>query len=263
MLLGNTVWKHSSQRSLVTSLGAHQLAPWGKSLILEIITVVVLIVLSLYDIKTRELPRGLVYSSLLLLFVGRILYGLGMPHRFLLIYVIFDSILLAMMALMARLGLIGWGDVAALAIITVSSPTPSYAAHIMPPLLLVLIYYVLVVGVIMVSTAIYNTIFHREALSKLPNRYKVIYLFIARPMKAQKILKKPGWWYPLNLCGEYKTSFNIYLDPPDIVKQVKQALNKGCIKEDSIIWVTYGLPGIPIITLAYILALTIGDKPFI
>jgi len=232
-------------------------------LILEIITVAVLIVLSLYDIKTRELPRGLVYSSLLLLLIGRILYGVSVPHRLLLVYVMFDSILLAMMALMAWLGFIGWGDVAALAIITVSSPTPSYAAHIMPPLLLVLIYYVVIVGIIMVSTAIYNAVLHRDALSKLPGRYKAIYLFIARPMRAQEILKKPGWWYPLNLCGEYKTSFNIYMDPPDIVKQVKQALNKGCIKKDSIIWVTYGLPGLPIITLAYVLALIIGDKPFI
>ena len=232
-------------------------------MILEVITVVILIVLSLYDVKTRELPRGLVYSSLFLLLAGRILYGVSMPHKLLLIYAIFDSILLAMMAFMAGLGLIGWGDVAALAIITVSSPTPSYAAHIMPPLLLVLIYYVIIVGIIMVSTAVYNMIFHKEMLSELPGRYKVIYLFIARPMRVQEILKKPGWWYPLNLCGEYKTSFNIYLDPPDIVKQVKQALNKGCIKKDSIIWVTYGLPGLPIITLAYILALTIGDKPFI
>ena len=232
-------------------------------MILEVITVVVLIVLSLYDVKTRELPRGLVYSSLFLLLVGRILYGISIPHKLLLIYAIFDSILLAMMALMAGLGLIGWGDVAALAIVTVSSPTPSYAAHIMPPLLLVLIYYVIIVGIIMVSTAIYNVIFHKDALSELPGHYKVIYLFIARPMRVQEILEKPGWWYPLNLCGEYKTSFNIYLDPPDIVKQVKQALNKGCIKKDSIIWVTYGLPGLPIITLAYILALTIGDKPFI
>ena len=239
------------------------MTPWGYSLILEIITIAVLLTLSLYDIKTRELPQGLVYSSLLLLLVGRLLNRLNMPRELMLVYIVFDLVLLAVMAAMAGLRLIGWGDVAALAIITVASPTPSYAARIMPPLLLVLIYYVIIVGLVMVFTAIYNIVFHRDELSKLPGRYKVIYLFIARPIKVQRIINNPGWWYPLNLCRAYKTTFNIYLDPPDIVRQVRQALNKGCIKKDSTVWVTYGLPGLPIITFAYILALTIGDKPLI
>jgi len=232
-------------------------------LILEIITIAVLAVLSLYDIKARELPRGLVYSSLIILLVARLLSGFQIPSKLVLVYALFDVVLLAMLAIMAWLKLIGWGDVAALAIIAASTPTPVYSARIMPPLLLVLIYYVIIVGILMVSTAIYNMVFHRSALSQLPPRYRIIYLFIARPLKAEKILKKPGWWYPLNLCGEYRTTFNIYLDPPDIARQVQQAISKGCVKKDSTIWVTYGLPGLPIITAAYILAILIGDKVFI
>jgi preflagellin peptidase FlaK len=222
----------------------------------------VLAVLSVYDIKFRELPPKLVASSLLLLGLLRLIEGFSLDKRILAVYIIFDILILLIISVIAYMKLLGWGDVAAIAIICVSAPTPVPPSKILPPPLLTLVYYVIIVTVLMAANLIINIIKYRKYLSKLPPKYRLLYLIMARPRKAIDIIRNPGWWYPLNLCGKYSLSFDIYLDPPDISRKVRQAIESGCLKRDDIVWVTYGLPGVPIITIAYVIALLIGDSIF-
>ena len=124
-----------------------------------------------------------------------------------------------------------------------------------------MIYYTLTIMFAAIANAIYNLAFHRRYLAKLPLRYRIIYAFIARPVRVSDYIRgKVRWWYPLSLCGRHKMSFNIYLNPPDVKATVLKALSKGCISKDDIVWSTYGIPAVPLLTIAYMLALSLGDE---
>lgn len=228
----------------------------------EIVAILVLTALSIHDVKTRELPDKLVYASLAIIVFLRIAeywvvgFNTILPLWF---YIVVDIVLLGMTAVIAWLGYFGWGDVAVLALITVASPIAEGQCIIMPPLLMVIIYYVLLTMILMVANMLVNITAHRRDLARLPAKYRLIYAFIARPIRARKLSQNPGWWYPLNLCGKYSVRFNIYVDPPDIAKEVSLAIQRGCVKPNDKVWATYGVPGIPLFTVAYILTLILGD----
>lgn len=232
----------------------------------ELAALLVLAVLSLHDIRARELPPRMVHASLALVAVLRVAeYMLHppAPPAPLWLYAAVDAIMLAATAAVAALGLLGWGDVAALLIVAVASPLPSASSRIMPPLLPTLLYYVAMGAGAALANFALNLIQSREELRKLPPRYRIAYALLARPVEARKLMERPGWWYPLNLCGRYSLRFNIYMNPEDVAKELKKALGKGCIKYRDRLWASYAFPGVPMITTAYALALVLGDKPLL
>ncbi|BES82131.1 A24 family peptidase C-terminal domain-containing protein [Pyrodictium abyssi] len=232
----------------------------------EIAAILALLAFSLYDIKTRELPEKHVYAALAIMLILRVaeyrLYGLDVLFP-LWVYIVLDGVILAATATVAILGFFGWGDVAVLLLITMASPVAEGNCIIMPPALMVLVYYVLANVAIMVANLVVNVTRNMHELRRLPLRYRLIYALIARPVNVQRLLDKPGWWYPLSLCGNYTVKFNIYLDPDDIVEEVRKAIRKGCTSQSDTVWVTYGIPGVPLFTASYMLTLLVGDKPLL
>ena len=237
-----------------------------QALYTEIVATLALLLFSIYDIRTRELPEKQVYAALAIVLVLRVaeywLRGLDVLLP-LWIYVVLDGVTLAALAAMASLGFFGWGDVAAILLITIASPVAEGNCILMPPTLMVLVYYVLANVAIMVTNLVVNVTRNMHEVRRLPHRYRLVYTLMARPVSVQKLLDRPGWWYPLNLCGNYTIRFNIYLDPDDIVKEVKKAIQKRCISQSDIVWVTYGIPGVPLFTASYMLTLLLGDKPLL
>ena len=165
-----------------------------------------------------------------------------------------------MLALLAFMGALGWGDVVVASMIAAASPAPAYNAKLFPPLLAAIMYYVAIIVVGSLALAAVNITRNRRQLSSLPPKYRIAYMFLARPVKARDILEgRVNWWYPLALCGKYKLSFNIYLNPEDVRREVARAISKGCLKPGDTVWVTYGVPAVPLLTISYVLALALGD----
>ncbi len=229
----------------------------------ELTALFILALLSVYDIKTRNIPNKIAYIGLVLVFILRLLtyYVYGHPLlQYLKFYVFFSSILVAVLALTAITGIMGWGDVFSFMLIMIAQPLPSFAVELLPPLLVTVMLFSLSIVLLFIIQSIYNLAFNFKHITSLRYiRYKIVYPLIGRPMKIKDILVSK-WWYPLNLCNRYSVRFNIYMDPPDVYRLVKEAVKKGCHSMDDYVWVTYGVPGVAIITLSYLLTLVIGDS---
>jgi len=232
----------------------------------QLLALIGLAYLSMEDIRRREISEKHV---LLLASIVAVTTLLEKTWRFAsllpaTVYIALNTMLVVGVAVAALLGTLGWGDVAALAIIFISAPTVPRADAALPTLMVVLSYYLLFMLAYVTYNLAANITHARHELKRLPShRLRIIYALIARPKRAREIIEKPGWWYPLNLCGKYTVRFDLYLNPPDIRRNVRQAMSKGCLGKDEILWVTYGIPAIPLLTLAYAVTLALGDYPLL
>jgi len=230
----------------------------------ELIALVGFLYLSFDDIRRREISEKHVALIAALILAADVVAKPWsketiLPPR---LYVVLNLVLVAGVAVAALLRTLGWGDVVVLVLIFLASPTVPRDNALLPTLMVVLFYYLLLMAIYMLYNLVSNILFHRKELWHIPSlRLRVAYALMARPMKAGKLAENPGWWYPLNLCGNYRLRFDLYLNPPDISREVRRAIGKGCMKKDDIVWVTYGIPAIPLLTAAYLLALLVGDTP--
>jgi preflagellin peptidase FlaK len=232
-------------------------------MITELVAASLLSILSIHDVRKRELPEKLTLLSLLIVLTLRILEGLDLNNKAILplkAYMIFDVIIVMALSILAHIGSLGWGDVIASIIIVLASPYPTCHVRFLPPILVTIVFYIIIIIIYSLALAIYNITMKKHQIAKLPLKYRLIYMFIAKPIKVKDIINgKLKWWYPLSLCGEYKLTFNIYLNPDDVYRDVKKAISKGCIKPNDEIWATYGIPAIPLLTASYVLSLLLGD----
>ena len=221
------------------------------------------IIASYYDVKYRDVPLKLfAITCIMLVFGGLADYLAGTLKGIYADYVwILNILILSSIALIVRYHFMGEGDLAYFALIAFSRPLGLVNECAFPILFNTLVYYVAILAFYSIILLSYNSIFNYKHLSNLKRPCKYLYPFIAIPMNIDKFISNPGWWYPLNICNNYSIAFNIYDDPADVVRIVKEALSKGCRQEK--VWATYGIPAIPLIGVSYLLALIVGDKPII
>ena len=234
----------------------------------EAAAVAALIVFSVEDLRRREVASIQVALAIALtaaikavecIAVNGCVKGL-LPVK---VYVAIDAVILASNAIIALTGLHGWGDVITVLLAVIASPGAAKSGDVFPVSLTMLFYYIIAMLALAMYNMIYNLAKSRDELLKLPPKIRLIYMAIAQPMSAANLLHGKRWWYPLNLCGKYGIKFNIYMDPEDIEREVREAIRKGCLKPEDRVWASYGVPGIPLLTMAYIAALLIGDKPLL
>jgi len=174
------------------------------------------------------------------------------------LYLALDGVMLAAASVLALLRLYGWGDVAAMLMVAVASPGAP-PGGVTPAVVLTMMYSAVILVFYAAANALLNLARHRELLRRVPPSLRLLYLLAARPVKVRELLERPGWRYPLNLCGEYRARFNIYLDPPDIARMVREAVRRGCVGEEDYVWVAHGHPGIALIAAGYTATLALGD----
>lgn len=111
--------------------------------------------------------------------------------------------------------------------------------------------------------------------SKLPNvrgRDKILLLFMGIPVTIGRYVNGMKFFYPLTIYRCQKSSennqpctinirynFSINEEYRDHVRGLKEYLNKNLVSENDIVWVTYGLPFIVNLTIAYALTLMNAD----
>ncbi|MET1102268.1 MAG: A24 family peptidase C-terminal domain-containing protein [Pyrodictiaceae archaeon] len=231
-------------------------------------TLAILALASLYDIKYREIPSIVMYIGLLVVVILRVteyLWSQYLAYNYgLIVYsLVFDAILLAILYILTRTGYFGEADLMAFIMIVSSRPLIGDNTYLLTIGYMTLVYYTMIMLLFMVMNFIHNVLAGVRPSRKLPLRYRIVYLFIARPVRAKDYVKRPGWWYPLTDCKTYRLNFDLNKNPPEEAKRIAEQIRKGCLREDEYIWVSYGVPAIPVIALAYLLALLTGDKPLL
>ncbi len=231
----------------------------------EIAALVTLIVAGVYDLKAREIPEEVMYLGLIAVVTGfaadnaHLIVNPNSIPLFDIMFLLLTSIMVAVSYFVYRAGFYGEGDYYAMLIIGISNPFRT-ATCIFPLIYLVVLYYAFIMLMVSMVNVVLNLINGSIFREKLPLKYRLLYLFVARPMRIKDYIRKPGWWYPLGYCGNYRSSFDIYKNPEDEIKELMEIVSKGkCSSE--IVWVTYGTPAVAYFAIAYILALLLGDKP--
>ncbi|AEM38840.1 hypothetical protein Pyrfu_0972 [Pyrolobus fumarii 1A] len=225
----------------------------------HIAAIAFLILGSLFDLRSRAIPSWLPYIFIgteAILLAYRVYTG-SVPHTWQ-AYLVIDAFLLAAIAVLVLLCLKGMGDLLMFLGITLAEP---FGATLLPAPLLTLLYYSLASLTISIYIAAHNIASSesRRQLSKLPLTKRVIRIFTARPVRAETIAKG-SWWIPIDLPGAKDTVCSVEVDPSDIVKR---AIAEGRVRPKDYLWATYGIPALVPLTVGFILALTLGDKPII
>lgn len=154
-------------------------------------------------------------------------------------------------------GLLGGGDVMAITLIALL--TPSSPGELLPPSLLALLYGSLIVALVMPAMCLYNILraSKRSALARLAAEHgalKATFTCFTGILLQVEVAIRRGWFYPAK--HEVGHSYKIIeSDPPELLAEIAASRSN-----DSLVWVTPGLPQIMFILVGYILAILLGDS---
>lgn len=238
-------------------LPGYSLEPLGASRIALILTG--LAVASFYDVRERSVPAalmlGLLGIELVLLAADVIMNGLP---QFWVAYLTADLLSLIAFAALTLLCLIGLGDLVAYAAIAAAWP---WGWSLLPLPITTLLYYALV----SLALSIYNIAANladpvaRRLLAREPLGRRIYLLFTARPIPVKRILRG-SWWIPLIEEGGRRVICSTDVEPRDIIID---ALRKERLRENDVVWATWGMPALPLMLIGLVLALIVGDKPIL
>ncbi len=258
---------------------------YGELLVYARITYlfIVLIYFSILDIKYRDIPDRQVWASLagaIILFLASIPLHIGYGIEFFIAYLAVSLFLGPILFYgLYKTDMIGGADVVVVAEIALLLPTPDIYSYTLmareslmpirfPPILPILLYSNLLIVVIIPFNIVYNMLRYRSVYSSLKTSFskKLVLLATAKPVKAIDYLKLKHRY----LLEEFRvtehgversirTSFDINEEYTDHQRIVKELIDKGLIKPDEYIVVTYGIPYLVPLLLGTALFMVIGD----
>jgi preflagellin peptidase FlaK len=228
-----------------------------------------LVATSIMDIRTREIPPkiwSLIIPTLFLLTSTELLLIKNLFN--VVITIIGVVIVVIAVGFLYYVGLMGGGDLFALIAIAVANPWNPFSMirggniDFMPFIIPVLIYSSVSVSLLVIAYFFINVAYHRKELSRLPSKYKIIYVFTAVPVSVSDLLRKK-YWYPLERPWRkerYSLFFDVGEEDADIKEILKKMVEEGGISIQEKLWSTYGIPFIVLILLGYLFSLIGGDK---
>ena len=226
-----------------------------------ILTLMVLIVATYYDLKFREINPWL--------WVPFIAFGTVFTVYKLLLGVL--DVIIIMFSLIAPLttllltyvGLIGGADFLALLSIALLMPKcPDILGFsLLPPSLVILAYSVFIMVGISLGIAIINILLYRNELKRVPRRLRILYLFTALPLRVNTILNTK-FWFLLEIPWEnkFRATFDINEDPSKHREVLSKKLNERAIEDVTRIWSTWGIPHIALYFIGFLIFLALKDN---
>lgn len=231
-----------------------------------VLTLAMLFYTSALDIRYREVdPKLWAYFGAPITLLGaleaRRLAMVG-SEEVLLAWALSVAVVVGTFALLYRYGMVGGGDLFALAVISASHQVNPLHAGYYPFPLLVALYLSLPLLCFTLSILFTNVLFFRKELSRVPRRLRPYYLFTAVPRKVDSI-RSSRYWFLLELpvcdgkgCNmRYRRTFGIEEDYRYHQRLLEELLAKGFIRGDDRLWATYGLPLLVFVSIGYVLAL--------
>jgi len=226
----------------------------------------VLLIASYWDYRKREIePAYWVYTSIIGALLSLSMYKMGFIELNTKIYLVFSLFAIGLVGLFYLLGYMGGADLYAIIFITVSVPVSLNSFEIIPPTFMTVVYAAIASTLIPIYFCLFNLASHerRKIISKQNRGF--ILCFLGIPKKAKEYVTEYGYWFPLTtyingkLVNRY--SFHVEEEPNDHRKRINTLLNKKAIDEDSIIWVTPGIPFVIFVLIGYLLSIIISDLP--
>ncbi|MEM1830432.1 MAG: A24 family peptidase C-terminal domain-containing protein [Desulfurococcaceae archaeon] len=241
-------------------------------------TLITLVVLSIQDWRTRELDGRIVYSylmlSILMFFTSTMISHL--PLETLLFYTFFSVVTTSgLFILLYITGLAGDGDVYVATSLGLMFPyITSYKftlqrIGLLPPCMVVVFYASAFALVLMIANSTWVLIRYRDAVSRIPLKYKFIIPLIGRPVRIREYLRgKYKYYYPLQFFEVRNEGVLVYFKlftsiNSKEVSSLHNLINKGLLSMDDYIWITPGLPFILYLLIGFILMLVFADKPIL
>lgn len=226
--------------------------PLGPDVVIAIPVAATLAYATYRDLRYRDIPE-LTWVPAAVFVISYNLY-LG---RYEPIHAIFSFLPAIALLAMAFLDLIGGAD--ALAMFLIAAAHPSFLAlpislltvafSVIPPLILIIYYFVL-------------NLAHKEELDRLGcvEGSKKPLLFMGRPLSVRDYLKSKYLFLltvPTERGFRCSVSADVDIDFEQEKRIVMDAVRKGIISEDSLVWVSPALPHIAFIFIGYIISLLI------
>lgn len=243
------------------------------------VTIAVLSILSIQDVKNREISSTLVYSylgfSIVVFIIHSITNDLSFDLKLFYSLVSFASTTGVFLALYF-VGLVGDGDVYVSSALGICFTYPdAYTITIVgegvfPPPLIIILYSTSVSLLLMISYLITNIFKNRDEIRRVPFKYRLILPLVAKAVKIGDYIEgKYKYFYPLEILridaeNKLSTEFRLFVElREDYRMYLKDLVRKGLIHKDDRIWVTYGLPMILYMYIGFILFVLLGDRPLL
>ncbi len=213
---------------------------------------------AVYDLKTRSIPSKLAYAFVLveLALLAYRVYTEGLP-RFWTLYAAVDALLIGFTGLMVLLCMKGPGDLYMLTGAVLSTP---WGAPLLPASLALLLYYSVysIIPSLLILASNIASRNARLAARRLPLHKRIYRLLTARPLPAKILARRGSWWIPLDISEAKRSVCDANIDPWEVVER---AIRERKLREDELVWATYGIPALVTLLAAYITLLLLGDTP--
>ncbi len=204
------------------------------------------------DLKYRDIPELTWVPAALFVIIYNAYLGRYEP-----IHTLFSFLPAIALLAMAFLDLIGGADALAMLLIAVAHPSflvlpislLTMAFSVIPPMILIVYYLIL-------------NLSHKEELNRLAcvRGSKKLLLFMGRPLRVRDYLRSKFLFLltvPTEKGFQCGVSADIDIDFEQEKRIVIDALRKGVISEDSLVWVSPALPHIAFIFVGYVISLFI------
>ena len=222
-------------------------------------SLVMLVVASIFDIKSREVP-----DRLWIPFLPMVVFTyleLDYVNTFVFVYSVAVSV--AVLFVLTKLGLMGGADVVLMALLGLGNPVvlplffPRFSL-IGGEAITVLIYTSLLIALSGVSNLLRNYS-HTKGLDM---KTRLVLAYSGKRMKVRDFLNSK-FHFPLTVIDDkgnvkLRTTFQVEEDDRVWREKYAELVRKGVLKEDAEIWVTWGVPVIPFFLLGYVLSLFVG-----
>ena len=222
-------------------------------------SLVMLVVTSIFDIKSREIP-----DKLWIPFLPMVVFTY-LEHDYVNAFVFVYSVVMSVVVLLAltKVGLMGGADVVLMALLGLGNPIvlpfffPRFSL-IGGESLTVLIYTSLLIALSGVSNLLRNYS-HTKGLD---TKTRLVLAYSGKRMKVRDFLNS-RFLYPLTVIDDkgnvkLRTTFQVEEDDRVWREKYAELVRKGVLKEDAEIWVTWGVPVIPFFLIGYVLSLFVG-----
>jgi preflagellin peptidase FlaK len=245
------------------------------------VSLIVLLVLSIQDYRTRELDARIVYLYLAFSICISLASFLTVEIPTLLklfYYIVSLSTTGGLFFILYKSGLIGDGDLYTTVSLGFLFPLPSTyqftiynppGSGILPPSIMIVLYGSISVIILMIVNATFVLVKYKFIVARTPLKYAVILPFLGKPVRVSDYVEgKYRHYYPLQyyrvvnggVVVEYKLVTRVLGEDG---KDVSSLLERGFVKPEDYIWVSPGIPFILYLLVGFIMLLILGDYPLI
>ncbi len=204
------------------------------------------------DIKYRDIPELTWVPAAIFVIAYNIYLGRYEP-----IHTLFSFLPAIALLVMAFLDLIGGAD--ALAMLLIAAAHPRF---LMLPISLLTVAFSVVPPLVLIIYYIALNLAHKEELNRLKciEGTKKLLMFMGKPLRVREYLRSEFLFLltvPTEKGFRCSVSADVDIDFEQEKRIVADAVKKGTLSEDSLIWVSPALPHIAFIFIGYLISLLI------